>query len=47
MGEKVGLVNYEGDLLLKEKVQVRLVPVDDDVKLKNKLGISGVQPLGL
>ena len=45
MGEKVGLVDYEGDLLLKKKVQVRLVWVDDDVKLKNKLGISGVQPL--
>ena len=45
MGEKVGLVNYEGDCLLKKKVQVRLVQVDDDVKLQNKLGISGVQPL--
>ena len=47
MGEKVVLVNYEGDLLLKKKVQVRLVQVDDDVKLQNKLGISGVQPLAL
>ena len=31
MGEKVGLVDYEGDLLLKKIVQVRLVWVDDDV----------------
>ena len=45
MGEKVGLVDYEGDLLLKKKVKLRLVRVDDDVKLQNKLGISGVQPL--
>ena len=45
MAEKVCLVDYEGDFLLKKKVQVRLVQVDDDVKLQNKLGISGVQPL--
>ena len=31
MVEKVGLVDYEGDLLLKKIVQVRLVWVDDDV----------------
>ena len=33
MEEKVGLVNYEGDLLLKKKVQVRLVWVDKSCQI--------------
>ena len=45
MPEKVGLLDYDGDFLLKKKVQVRLIRVDDDVKLQQKLSISGIQPL--
>ena len=45
MPEKLSFLDYEGDFLLKKKVQVRLVRVDHDVKLQKKLSISGIQPL--
>ena len=45
MPEEVDLLDYDGDFLLKKKVQVRLIRVDDDVKLQQKLSISGIQPL--